>query len=67
MPYNGCDLAPEIECNFINSALNIEDTDWIMEELYVFAKDLSCSIITRFFSRDVIDLNRFLDNTCLYK
>ena len=67
MPHNGYDLAPEIEHEFTTSALDMIDTDWFMEELYAFAKDFSCSIITPLFSRYIIDLNRSPDNACLYK
>lgn len=51
-------MAPRAAC--------VEDTDWHLDVLYAFARELGCSLITAHFSRYVIDLNRPGDNAPMY-
>ena len=58
MPHNGTEIPKEIAVKMTPSALKAVDTDWYQEELYLFAKEMGCSLIIPRYSRYVIDLNR---------
>ncbi len=49
-----------------DEAREVPDTDWHLERLYDFAKDLGASILVATHSRYVIDLNRPPDGASLY-
>ena len=57
------DIAAATACR---SALAVEDTDWHLERLYAFARELGASLIVPRFSRYCIDLNRPPENTPMY-
>ena len=48
----------QLAARFTDEARQVPDTDWHMERLYAFAKDLGASILVATHSRYVVDLNR---------
>ncbi|HET9644539.1 MAG TPA: N-formylglutamate deformylase, partial [Burkholderiaceae bacterium] len=51
---------------YVERALRSEDTDWHLERLYAFARDMGASVLKARISRYVIDLNRPPDDTPMY-
>jgi N-formylglutamate deformylase len=66
MPHVGTQIPPDLAPHYTPRALLAEDTDWHLDRLYAFAKDMGASLIVPLYSRYVIDLNRSGDNTPLY-
>ncbi len=66
MPHAGTYVPPALAARFTDEARQVPDTDWHMERLYAFAKDLGASILVATHSRYVVDLNRPPDGTSLY-
>jgi N-formylglutamate deformylase len=66
MPHNGSAFPDDLKSQFLPNAFESHDTDWFLDRLYAFAKDLGCSIINPHYSRYVIDLNRAADGSELY-
>ena len=66
MPHVGTHLPENLKPRLVERALQVEDTDWHLERLYAFAKDLGASLIVPVESRIVIDLNRGSDNLPMY-
>ena len=66
VPHAGRDLTPELRERLVPRALGVEDTDWFLEHLYDFARELGASLLVPRYSRYVIDLNRPSDNTPMY-
>jgi N-formylglutamate deformylase len=66
MPHAGTYVPPELAARFTDEARRVPDTDWHMERLYAFAKDMGASILVATHSRYVVDLNRPPDGASLY-
>lgn len=66
MPHVGTYLPPDIAAGLTEEALLVPDTDWHIERLYAFAKEMGASIIQATHSRYVVDLNRPPDGKSLY-
>jgi N-formylglutamate deformylase len=66
MPHVGTRIPDELRRLYVERALLSEDTDWHLERLYGFARELGASILVPAFSRYVIDLNRPSDNQPMY-
>jgi N-formylglutamate deformylase len=66
MPHVGTHLPEDLKPRLVERALQVEDTDWHLDRLYAFAKDLGASLIVPVESRIVIDLNRGSDNQPMY-
>jgi N-formylglutamate deformylase len=66
VPHSGTYLPSDISERLKPSALNIQDTDWYVDRLYGWAKDLGVSMLVANYSRFVIDLNRSPENAALY-
>ena len=66
MPHVGTRIPDELRRLYVERALLSEDTDWHLERLYGFARELGASILVPSFSRYVIDLNRPSDNQPMY-
>ena len=66
IPHCGTRIPSEIAQRMTPVAHQTPDTDWHLERLYAFAKDLGASILSANFSRYVVDLNRPPDNANLY-
>lgn len=66
MPHVGTRIPDELRGLYVERALQSEDTDWHLERLYGFARELGASLLVPAFSRYVIDLNRPSDNQPMY-
>ena len=66
MPHAGTHVPPAIAARLTPEARQVPDTDWHLERLYGFARDLGASILVATHSRYVVDLNRPPDGASLY-
>lgn len=66
MPHVGTHLPEDLKPRLVPRALQVEDTDWHLERLYAFARDLGAGMIVPVESRIVVDLNRSPDNQPMY-
>lgn len=66
IPHCGRGIPESIRARLSDGALTTPDTDWHVDQLYAFAKDLGASLLIPKLSRYVIDLNRPLDSAPLY-
>ena len=66
LPHVGTALADDLVPRLVPRALDLEDTDWHLAEVYAFARELGASMIVPRHSRYVIDLNRPAENTPMY-
>ncbi len=66
MPHVGTGLPAEYAARMTAAALDLPDTDWHVDRLYAFARDLGVSMIAAKLSRYVIDLNRDPQGAALY-
>lgn len=66
LPHVGTTIPDELKGQYVDRALDVEDTDWHLETLYAFSRDLGASILVPRYSRYVIDLNRPPDDTPMY-
>ena len=66
MPHVGTVIPQPLRHRFLERAGQTEDTDWFLDRLYTFVKDLGASLIVPVESRYVIDLNRPSDNRPMY-
>ena len=51
---------------FVERAHDVEDTDWFLDELYAFVRDLGASLLVPRLSRFVVDLNRPPEDAPMY-
>jgi len=66
IPHAGTDVPADIEKRFTPVGRELTDTDWYVDSLYAFARDLGASVLKANYSRYVVDLNRSSDSTPLY-
>lgn len=66
MPHVGTFIPKYIEDNLSEEGKKLIDTDWHLDRLYNFAKNLGATVIIAKYSRYVVDLNRPPDNKSLY-
>lgn len=66
LPHNGLEIPESILSKLKPFAHSAPDTDWFVDQLYAFAKELGASILKPRYSRYVIDLNRSPDDVSLY-
>ncbi len=66
MPHTGTHIPAELRGAYVPRALDVEDTDWHLGELYNFLGDLGASVLRPVCSRYVIDLNRPPDDAPMY-
>jgi N-formylglutamate deformylase len=66
IPHMGTEIPPELRGDYVARALEVEDTDWHLDRLYAFARELGASILQPKVSRYVVDLNRPPDDTPMY-
>ena len=66
MPHVGTHIPDELKPGYVARALAVEDTDWHLERLYGFVRDMGASLIVPQVSRYVIDLNRPPDDAPMY-
>jgi N-formylglutamate deformylase len=66
LPHNGTAIPESIRSRMTPAGRRIADTDWHVDRLYAFARELGASIIVPKHSRYVVDLNRPSDGQALY-
>jgi N-formylglutamate deformylase len=66
LPHVGTEIPAGAEAELVERALGVEDTDWHLEPLYAFARELGAGMLVPRHSRYVIDLNRPPENTPMY-
>lgn len=66
IPHMGTYIPPEIAERMTAEARTVPDTDWHLDQLYAFARDIGASILMATHSRYVVDLNRSPDGASLY-
>ena len=66
LPHVGTRLPEWLKPALVDRALAVEDTDWHLEPLYAFARELGASLIVPVHSRYLIDLNRPSENAPMY-
>ena len=66
MPHAGTYLPLAVASTMTPAALQVADTDWHVDRLYEFARELGIGMLTATHSRYLIDLNRAPDDRPLY-
>lgn len=66
IPHMGTHIPPAIAERMTPEAREVHDTDWHLDQLYGFARDMGASMLMATHSRYVVDLNRPQDGTSLY-
>lgn len=66
LPHVGTRIPPSIGTRLVERAAAVEDTDWHLDQLYAFAREMGASMLVPKHSRYVVDLNRPPGNTPMY-
>ena len=66
VPHAGTRIPDEVRDRFVDRARDVEDTDWHLDRVYAFARELGAGLIVPTYSRYLIDLNRPPDNAPMY-
>lgn len=66
LPHVGTLLPADQHARYQPRALQVEDTDWYLDQLYDFARDLDLTLLVARHSRYLIDLNRPPEDTPMY-
>lgn len=66
IPHTGTYVPDFILKRFVSSAKHLPDTDWHLEKLYTFVRELGIHLLIATHSRYVVDLNRPPDGQSLY-
>jgi N-formylglutamate deformylase len=66
LPHVGTAIPAALQPRYQPRALQVEDTDWHLERLYGFVRELGASLLVPQISRYVVDLNRPPENTPMY-
>lgn len=66
LPHVGTHIPADIAASLQPRALQVEDADWHLDQLYAFVKALGASLIVPRHARYVVDLNRPPENTPMY-
>ena len=66
LPHVGTELPEDQRARYVERAFAVEDTDWHLEQLYGFVRELGASLIVPRYSRYLIDLNRPSENAPMY-
>jgi N-formylglutamate deformylase len=66
LPHVGTEIPDALKARMVERALAVEDTDWHLEPLYAFARELGAGMLVPRHSRYVVDLNRPPENTPMY-
>ena len=67
VPHAGTYVPEAIAARFSLAGSHLADTDWHVDKLYDFARELGASLLTANYSRYVVDLNRASDSSPLYE
>ena len=63
VPHAGREIPESLRSRLVERALAVEDTDWHLDALYGFARELGASLLVPRLSRYAIDLNRPPEDT----
>ncbi|MBI3369281.1 MAG: N-formylglutamate deformylase [Burkholderiales bacterium] len=66
LPHVGTLIPDDQRPRYVQRAFDVEDTDWHLDRLYDFARDLGATLLVPRHSRYLIDLNRPPENTPMY-
>lgn len=66
IPHLGTQIPASLRDLYTDEALTVADTDWHLDRLYAFVRDMDATLIGARISRYVIDLNRPPDDQSLY-
>jgi len=66
VPHAGTEIPADQRPRYVERALAAEDTDWFLDELYGFVREMGASLLVPRYSRYVIDLNRPPENAPMY-
>ena len=66
VPHAGTRIPEDVSDRFVDRARDVEDTDWHLDRLYGFAREIGAGLIVPTYSRYLIDLNRPPDNAPMY-
>jgi N-formylglutamate deformylase len=66
LPHTGTELPDDQRWRYVERAYAFEDTDWHLQQLYAFVRELGASLIVPRYSRFLIDLNRPNENAPMY-
>ena len=66
LPHVGTRIPEPLRDRLVARALAVEDTDWHLETLYAFARELGASLLVPMHARYVVDLNRPPEDTPMY-
>ncbi len=66
LPHVGTEIPADQRARYRPEALRVDDTDWHLETLYAFAKDLGAGLLVPRYSRYLVDLNRPPENQPMY-
>jgi N-formylglutamate deformylase len=66
LPHTGIDLPSKIASDLVSPWLARKDTDWWIDKLYGFARELGATFVHTALSRTVIDVNRDPSGISLY-
>ena len=66
LPHVGVELPCDQRWRYVERAFGVEDTDWHLEKLYDFVRELGASMIVPRYSRYLVDLNRPIEDTPMY-
>lgn len=66
IPHLGTQIPAALRHLYTDEALSVADTDWHLDRLYAFVRELGATVIGARVSRYVIDLNRPPDDESLY-
>lgn len=66
IPHLGTQIPDDLRDRYTDVALTVADTDWHLDRLYAFARELGATMLGARMSRYVIDLNRPSNDESLY-
>ncbi len=66
LPHVGTRIAHDQQHRYLPRALDVEDADWHLDQLYDFATDMGAGLVVPHYARFLIDLNRAPDDSPMY-
>lgn len=66
VPHAGTRIPDDVRDRFVERALGVEDSDWHLDRLYGFVRELGAGLLVPTHSRYLVDLNRPPDDAPMY-
>jgi N-formylglutamate deformylase len=66
IPHSGTEIPSSIMPRLVSRDLALKDTDWRVDDLYAFTRDLGATLVRTALSRTAIDVNRDPSGASLY-